>query len=117
MRVSRATAIDIGIALALVAASLFAGSHRFVPTGETSQKLVAAFGSAGAWHAYVWWWWLTSIPAVVALLVRRIWPVTALVLAGASVVAHLVDPTSRAAAPGYLTDDLGLLPLDLAAVV
>jgi signal transduction histidine kinase len=53
-------------------------------------------------------WWLIAVPAIVALLIGRRWPVPAFLLAAASVVGHMLDRSLPA---------IDLLPMDLAAVV
>lgn len=54
-------------------------------------KVVGAFGSLHAWHAYVVGWWLASLPAAVAIVLRHRRPLAAVLLAAATAAIHLFD--------------------------
>jgi signal transduction histidine kinase len=100
----RSVARDVGLALLLAAASLLLGVGLLVHS-PVEQKMISRFGSEAAWRQHVLWWWLAAAPAIMALLIRRRWPLPAFLLAAASASAHLLDT------------DMPRLPIDLAAVI
>jgi signal transduction histidine kinase len=80
---------------------LGARTFRLDPTLQKALGL----GAPDVWRGRVTLWWLVAVPAVVALLMRRRWPLAAFAVAAASAGWHRLDP------------NLGLLPIDLIAVI
>jgi signal transduction histidine kinase len=110
IRILRApVALDAGLALLLLGASLLLGKRVFFADGDDT-KAVAYFGSMAAFRQHLLWWWLAAIPAVAAVVLRWRWPLVAFLLAGASALAHALDLKLRLVG-------LSLLPLDLAALI
>jgi signal transduction histidine kinase len=83
----RSWAVDAGPVVALVATSLLL---LYTPSPVLA-KMVHSVGSERMWAQHVLWWLLASIPAVIALLIRRRWPILAFGLALASAAAHYAD--------------------------
>jgi signal transduction histidine kinase len=95
---------DAGLVLLFVVPSVLLGANPLMPRA-IDQKMIVMLGSPEAWRLHLLWWWTAALPAVVAVLLRRRWPLLAFALAAASGLAHLLDPI------------LPLLPIDLAAAV
>ncbi|HZM84434.1 MAG TPA: histidine kinase [Candidatus Limnocylindrales bacterium] len=89
---------------ALIGASYLLGA-RTIDLDTRLLKALGALGWEGAWRQRVLWWWVTAAPAIIGLFVMRRRPVAGYALALSSAVAHILQP------------DLGLLPIDLAAVI
>jgi hypothetical protein len=97
------------LALLLIGASLVVGQQIFFGA-EYAEKAAGPFGSEDAFRQHLVWWWLAVVPAVVAILMRRRWPLAAFLIAAGSALAHVVD--LRLWFVG-----LPLMPIDLAVLI
>ncbi|GAA5026517.1 sensor histidine kinase [Actinopolymorpha pittospori] len=95
-RLRRPAFQDAGLAVALLASTL-----AVYDAGVVLRK-VNGLGSDGPWPVQLWIWWLATGMCVAAVLVRRRWPVPALIAATVAAIAQMALMT-------------GPVPADLAA--
>jgi signal transduction histidine kinase len=101
--------LDAGLALLLIGASLLVGQQVFFGS-EYAEKAAGPFGTMDAFRQHLVWWWLAAVPAVVAILMRRRWPLAAFLIAAGSAFAHVLDVRL------WLVG-LPLMPIDLAVLI
>jgi signal transduction histidine kinase len=105
--------LDAAVALVLVAASMPAVN---AVAGRSGLVLVApgrAVPTETLLHQAVAVWWLFSALLIAGLLIRRRWPLAALILAGAGAVGHQLDLNQTYLAGGGLAAQ----PIDLAVLI
>jgi signal transduction histidine kinase len=105
--------LDAAVALVLVAASMPAVN---AVAGRSGLVIVApgrTVSTETLLHQAVPVWWLFSALLIAGLLVRRRWPLAALILAGAGAAGHQLDLNQTYLAAGGLAAQ----PIDLAVLI
>jgi signal transduction histidine kinase len=106
----RPLARDAGVVLLLVALALLLGMRTFLLSPDALKRIEAA-GSAAAWRQEVLRWWAVALPAFMAVLLRRRWPLPAFLVAAGAATAHLLDPSRLPPLPSELAAMITLYAL------